>query len=398
MASQRSLAAQRKRVPAVLLDWTQAPPILQGAVVPRYLTLDDASILAAVRADPQGFLEQYRSRDWTVIDEVQRAPELLVAIKREIDLDRRPGRFLLTGSANVLTFPRIAESLAGRMEPLRMWSLAQCELEGTEPKFLDTTFESGSLHWENAEARSSLLQRAMKGGYPEALSRPNAGRRNAWFGAYLNTVVQREIKTISAIEDETAILRILRTLASRSGGPRNITGIAADTGIPNTTIQRYVALLQATFLITELPPWFQSIDARLVKSPKILITDSGLYANLLNISDRDNQVGLLVETFVGTELMRLISFDPANRYSLMHFRTQKQHEVDFVIERADRKIVGVEVKMAQSVSAGAFSGLRALKMAARGDFHRGIVLYFGERTLPFGDNLWAVPISALWQT
>ncbi len=360
-----------------------------------YATLDDASILAAVRADPEGFLEGLPADALSVIDEVQRTPELLVAIKREVDLDRRPGRFLLTGSANVLTMPRIAESLAGRMEPLVLWPLAQSEFEGTPPRFLQRLF-SADLNVRNLEGTAQLLERALRGGYPEAAARADEYRRNAWFGAYVTTVVQREIKSISAIEDESAILRILRTLATRSGGPRNIQTLATDTGIPNTTINRYIALLQSTFLVTDIPAWYRNIDARLVKSPKALITDSGLYASLLRLHPGDAHTGFLWETFVGVELLRLISFEPAQQYSLLHFRTRTQHEVDFVIERADRHVAGIEVKMARSVSASDFSGLRALQRAAASAFQAGIVLYAGERTLPFGERLWAVPVNALW--
>lgn len=361
-----------------------------------YLTLDDSTIMAAAVADAHGFLESFRSEPLTVIDEVQRVPDLLVAIKREVDLDRRPGRFLLTGSANVLSMPRIAESLAGRMEPFSLWPLAQCEFEGTQPAFLQRAF-AGDLSASNSETRGDLLERALRGGYPEAAARTDTSRRSAWFGAYITAVVQREIKSISAIEDESAILRILRTLASRSGGPRNLQTLAADTGIPNTTIQRYLALLRATFLVAEIPAWYRNLDARLIKSPKMLVTDSGLYASLLNLARSDSQIGFLWETFVGTELLRLISFEPAQQYTLLHFRTQKQHEVDFVVERADRRVVGIEVKMTAGISASDFSGLRALQNAAGEDFHAGIALYRGERTVPFGPKLWAVPVTALWQ-
>lgn len=362
---------------------------------PGYITLDDGAVLASARSDAEGFLHRLPSTGLLVIDEVQRAPDLLVAIKRAVDLERRPGRFLLTGSANVLTLPQIAESLAGRMEPLALWPLAQCEIAGRQPRFLHRLFD-GSLDTENTEGREALLERAFRGGFPEAVARTDVDRRNAWFGAYIATIVQREIKSISAIEDDSAIVRILQTLAARSGGPRNIQTLATDTGIPNTTINRYIALLRATFLVAEIPAWYRNIDARLVKSPKMLITDSGLYASLLRLDRDDAHVGLLWETFVGVELLRLISFEPAYRYSLLHFRTRRQHEVDYVIERGDRRIAGVEVKMARSVSASDFSGLRALQEAAGDAFHVGIILYAGERAIPFGKNCWAVPVNALW--
>lgn len=370
---------------------------LTSATITRYLTLDDANTLEAARSDPQGLVEQYRSKDWLVLDEVQRAPDLLRAIKREVDLDRRPGRFLLTGSANVLTLPKVSESLAGRIEILRMWPLSQSEIESSKQDFLRAIFGKEALSWTNRETRDQLLQRLLKGGYPEVISRQTADRRNAWFGSYLATVVQREIKSISAIEDETAIVRILRTLASRSGGPRNFQSLAGDTGISVSTITRHVALLLATFLIVELPAWSRNIDARLVRAPKLLITDSGLYAHLLNLTGRDSQTGFLLETFVGTELLKLISFAPSGQYNLMHFRTRRAQEVDFVVEDSRRRIVGIEVKAATSVTDDDFAGLRELAKIADRDFARGIVLYSGERTYPHGDKLWAVPISALWE-
>ena len=341
-------------------------------------------------------MEGLRSEPRVVIDEVQRAPELLIAIKREVDLDRRPGRFLLTGSTNVMSMPRIAESLAGRMEPITLWPLAQCEFEGRAPVFLKRLF-SGDLQSINEEPREALIERALRGGYPEAASRTDPRRRSAWFGAYITTVVQREIKSMSAIEDDTSIVRILRTIAARSGGPRNIQTLSRDTGIASTTIQRHITLLQAAFLVAEIPAWFRNLDARLVKSPKMLITDSGLYGSLLNLTGGDDHRGFLWETFVGTELLRLISFEASHQYTLLHFRTQRQYEVDFVVERADRNVAGIEVKTARTVSQDDFNGLRAFKAAAGDAFVAGIVLYSGERTLPFGERLWAVPVSALWQ-
>jgi predicted AAA+ superfamily ATPase len=363
---------------------------------PAYFTLDDANVLTAVRADAQGFLQSLRSRRIVVLDEVQRSPDLLIAVKREIDLDRRPRRFLMTGSANVMTMPGVSESLAGRVELLSLWPLAQCEIEARPTSFLGSLFSEETLDWSGSGTRIELLARALRGGFPEAVRRTDENRRNAWFGSYINAVVQREIKAITAIEDEAALIRVLRTIASRSGGPRNIQALAADTGTPNTTIQRYIALLKTTFLLAELPAWYRNVDARLVKTPKLLVTDSGLYSNLVQIHSQESRLGFLWESFVGAELLRLISFESSNRFTLMHFRTHKQHEVDFVIEEANGSVVGIEVKMAASVSAGDFSGLRALQTAAGEKFYRGIVLYSGERTLPFGPGLWAVPITALW--
>jgi predicted AAA+ superfamily ATPase len=362
-----------------------------------YFTLDDATTYAAAAHDPQGWLQTYRSPDWIVIDEVQRLPALLVAIKREVDLDRRPNRFLLTGSANIMTIPHVAESLAGRVELLQMWPLSQAEIEARDSTFLARLFAEGRLDWRSAESRETLITRTLRGGFPDATRRADRARRNAWFGSYVTTVVQREIRSISNIEDDGSILRILRAVASRSGQPRNFQSLSRDTGIPVSTIARHVELLKATFLISEIPPWSGSVDARITRSPKLLINDSGLYGYLLNIAPRDSHVGFLIEDFVGAELVKLVSYAGIGDYTVLHFRTREQQEVDFAIEAADRRVVGIEVKAATSVEARDFRGLKALAELAGERFHRGIVLYSGSECVPFGPRLWAVPIAALWQ-
>ena len=368
-----------------------------SATISRYFTLDDATTFAAASEDPQGWLQNYRSQDWTVIDEVQRLPDLLIAIKREVDLDRRPNRFLLTGSANVMTIPRVAESLAGRVELLQMWPLSQTEIEATDSTFLKRIFSDETLDWRGTDTRDDIIARALRGGYPDAMTRADRARRNAWFGSYVTTVVQREIKNISNIEDDGSILRILRALASRSGQPRNVQSLSRDTGIPATTISRHVELLKATFLVTEIPPWSGGVDGRITRSPKLLIDDAGLYGYLLNLTPQDSHIGFLIEEFVGTELIKLISYQGIGDYTMLHFRTREQQEVDFVVESADRRIVGFEVKATSNADARDFKGLKVLYDAAGERFHRGVVLYNGTECVPFGKKMWAVPIAALWQ-
>ncbi|HEY5257975.1 MAG TPA: ATP-binding protein [Candidatus Baltobacteraceae bacterium] len=362
-----------------------------------YLTLDDATTFAAAAQDPQGWLQNFRSQDWTVIDEVQRLPELLVAIKRDVDLDRRPNRYLLTGSANIMTIPHVAESLAGRVELLQMWPLSQTEIEGSNAAFLETTFSDRPLEWRSTAGRSDIVGRALRGGYPEAMKREDRARRNAWFGSYVTTVVQREVRSVSNIVDDGAILRVLRALASRSGQPRNTQSLSRDSGIPATTISRHIELLKATFLVTEIPPWSGGVDARIVRSPKMLINDSGLYGYLLNLAENDNHIGFLIENFVGAELIKLASYLGVGEYMVLHFRTRGQREVDFVVEASDRRIVGYEVKTTSTADARDFQGLKALAEIAGKRFHRGIVLYNGNECVPFGPKMWAVPISAMWQ-
>ncbi len=368
-----------------------------AALPSRYITLDDATTLASAAVDPEGWLGRYRSDDWTVIDEVQRLPDLLVAIKRDVDLDRRPNRYLLTGSANVLTIPRVAESLAGRIELLQMWPLSQAEIEAVHPTFLRRLFADDAPDWQGIDARDEIVRRALHGGYPDAIRRVDRRRRSAWFASYVTTVVQREIRGISNIENDSAIIRILRALASRSGQPKNIARLSIDTGVPASTLTRYVELLEATFIVHQLPSWSGGVDARIVRSPKILITDSGLYGYLLNLTSNDQHVGFLMENFVGTELLKLISYKGLGEYTLLHFRTRDQQEVDFAVELPDRRVVGIEVKAATTVRAEDFKGLHALSQVAGNRFHRGIVLYSGSQCVPFGRSMWAVPLGALWQ-
>ncbi len=376
-----------------------APPPARAGASSRYFTLDDATTLAAVAEDPQGWLQRHRSDDWIVIDEVQRLPQLLVAIKHDVDLDRRPNRYLLTGSANVMALPRIAESLAGRVELLQMWPLSQAEIEASSPTFLETVFsDDDHFQWRGADTREQLAERALRGGFPDAVKRTDRARRNAWFGSYLTTVLQREIRSISNVADDGGIVRILRAVASRSGQPRNLQSLSRDAGIPASTIARHIELLKATFLISEIAPWSGGIDARIVRSPKLLPNDSGLYAYLLNLASTDAHVGFLIEAFVGCELIKLISYHGHGEYTLLHFRSREQKEVDFVVEAADRRVVGVEVKTTTTADARDFKGLRAFAQLAGERFHRGILLYGGSECVPFGPKLWAIPISALWNS
>lgn len=371
-------------------------PVPSVKDVPGYFTLDEANARAQATADPQGFLESRRGENWTVLDEVQRAPDLLIAVKHDIDLNRRPGRYLLTGSADVLAIPNVAESLAGRIEIIPMHPLAQCEIEGTPPAFLSHAFSPTLPQWRTKESRTEILHRALVGGYPEALQRTDDARRIAWFGNYILTVIAREVREISHIEDESAITRLLHALASRSGGPLALRSLSMDAKVPETTLRRYLALLRATFLIAELPPWFSNLDARIIKAPKALLNDSGLHAYALGTTLADENVGSLLETFVGAELQKLIGMHEYP-HTLMHFR-RREREVDFVIEAGDRRIVGCEVKASSSVNAKDFTGLRTLAELAGKKFARGIVFYCGQETLSFGKDLWAVPIPALWAT
>ncbi|MDL2344253.1 ATP-binding protein [Deinococcus sp. MIMF12] len=362
----------------------------------RHFTLDDLSTLAAARADPAGFLQALPSG--ALIDEIQRAPELLLPLKASVDRDRRPGRFLLTGSANVLTLPRVADSLAGRMSVHQLWPLSQGELAGVDEDFIAAAFGEDL---PAATTPDDLLPRLLQGGYPEVVSRRSERRRAAWFTAYLRTLMERDVRDLSRISGVTELPRLLTLLALRSGNLLNASDLARDAGLNNVTLTRYVDLLRALFLVDTLPAWSTNAGKRLIKAPKVLLPDSGLSAHLQGLTlarlERDRSLlGGLLENFVVGELSRQRGWSAVD-VALYHYRTAGGQEVDAVLEARDGRVVGVEVKASATVSNREFRGLQALQEDAGARFHRGVVLYTGERVLPFGERLHALPVGALWQ-
>lgn len=365
----------------------------------RYVTLDDLTMLAAARGDPAGFLAGFTQP--LALDEVQRAPEVLLAIKAAVDRKRTPGRFLLTGSANVLLLPRLAESLAGRMEIANLWPLSQGEIEGSVEGFIDAAFGDAPPALVRSSSSAPLADRVLRGGYPEALPITSAGRRRAWFDAYLTTILQRDVRDLARIEGLTELPRLLSLLAARPMTQLNYADLSRGTGMPQSTLKRYFALLETVFLVRLLPPWYANIGKRLVKTPKVLLTDTGLAAHLMGVDEarlaQDRSLlGGLLESFVAMELVKQAGWneDPP---ALYHFRTHEGDEVDLVLERRGGAVVGIEVKSAATVTAADFKGLRSLAAAAGRRFRRGIVLYTGAEIVPFGTGLFALPVEALWR-
>ncbi len=373
----------------------------------RCYTFDESDVLAAAAHDPVSFLASLtQGHDTTlVLDEVQFVPQIFPAIKLLVDRDRRPGRFLLTGSANVLLLPRLSESLAGRMEVIPLWPLAQSEIEAAGGNFVDDLFAQqyppAGFPQRAGEGRAGILRRVVAGGYPEPFTRPAGARREAWFRAYLTTILQRDVREISNIEGLTQLPRLLELLAARSATALNAADIARSAAIPYTTLQRYLSLLQATYLIHLLPAWSTNLGNRAVKSPKMLLNDTGLAASLLRLDEAallssPTLAGPLFENFVAMELLKIASWSSA-RPGVFHWRTQTRQEVDLVLEGPGRSIAAVEVKASATVAPDDFRHLRALAALCGHRFRRGVVLYAGERALPFGPDLYAVPIDALWR-
>jgi len=362
-----------------------------------YISLDDATQLAAARNDPVGFV---RRIDHAVIDEIQRAPELLLALKLSIDNDRRPGRFLLTGSANVMSLPTIADSLAGRIEVHTLLPLSNAEIAGRPSDFLE---RAQAQAWPSRIPGSlpgigdALVAHVLAGGYPEMRSRTTARRRQAWAQSYLTTLVERDIQDVARIDEAARIPQLMAILAMMSGQLLNLSQVGGQLGLNVHTAEKYITILEKLFLVRRLPSWRRNELTRLVKTPKIHFLDAGLHAALVRVSpellDADRgRFGSILESWVHGELLKIISLTP-QPWFLSHYRDKDQVEVDFVLESPLRAILGIEVKAAATVTSADFKGLRRLRDQCGKAFVSGIVLYDGVEALPFGEGLWAVPLG-----
>ncbi|MBL7649652.1 MAG: ATP-binding protein [Candidatus Hydrogenedentes bacterium] len=363
-----------------------------------YFSFDDDAMLAAALSDPVGFIDDLPQK--VVLDEVQRAPELFRTIKATVDRNRTPGRFLLTGSANVLVLPRLSDSLAGRMSILRLHPLSQSELAGAQPGFLDCAFSGGFPVTSKPRLKEDLASRIVAGGYPAALARADARRRARWYHDDLITMVQRDVRDISRIASLEALPRLLALTAGQTARLVNASDLAAPFQLSRPTIRAYTTLLANVYLLAELLPWHANLLSRLVKTPKLHIGDTGLACALLGTDapalwgNRD-LLGQLAETFVFQELQRQASWheDPVTFY---HLRNRDGVEVDMVMESRGR-VVGIEVKTSATFQKRDLSGLRKLRAACGDRFKAGIVLYDGEVAAPMGDGMYVVPIRQLWE-
>ena len=389
------LNGARQTGKSFLVKW-----LASGAYPARYITLDDIGTLAAAREDPSGFLAGLDGP--VILDEVQRAPELFLGIKNLVDRDRQPGRFLLTGSADVLLLPKLAESLAGRMEILTLWPFSRGEIERRKEGFISAAFsEDFSVPAYIEENREELLSCIGMGGYPEMQTRTAQFRREVWFESYVASILQRDVRDIAQIEGLTVLPRLLALLAARSTALLSYAELARSTGLPQSTLKRYMALLETTFLLQFLPAWSGNLSKRLVKSPKLVLNDTGLVAHLLGIEVakfvKPELIGLLLENFVVMELRKQATWS-RRRVRFYHFRTHAGREVDIVLEDAAGRVVGLEIKASTTVRGDDFRGLRGLAEDLGDRFHRGVVLYTGAESIPFGKHLHALPVQTLWRT
>ena len=365
----------------------------------RYLTLDEELTLLSAREDPVGMI---RSLDRAVIDEIQRAPQLLLAIKKSVDEDRRPGRFLLTGSANLMALPLIADSLAGRMETLTLLPLSQTEIEGCSANWIDQAFAGHLLRADIPALGAELVERVLRGGYPEAVSRVSAKRRVTWARQYTDALIQRDVRDVAGIDKLEQLPRFLQALAQTAGQMCNYSQLAGQVGLDGKTAARYAGVFETMYLLKRVDVWARNRLSRIVKTPKLQFIDAGLLAVLVNLSFEEvrkdrTRFGHVLETFVFGELLKHATSAEGD-YQLLYYRDADKVEVDIVIENAAGQLVGVEVKASATVKASDLRGLRKLAALAGDQFKMGVLLYDGAETLPLGDGIWAAPLSSLWGT
>jgi uncharacterized protein len=367
------------------------------------LSLDTAAVYRAAKADPEAFVRQ--SDGLLVIDEVQRVPELVLAMKDAVEEDRRPGRFLITGSANLLELPGAQESLAGRAETVVLYGLSQGELQVHREDFVDRLLVGD---WKALQKRSSGLERRdyldmiCAGSYPEPVGR-SGRRRRAWFDNYLNRIVTRDARDISHLQHVDRLPALIRLLAANNAGELVKNRLAVDAAIPAGNVDGYISLLETLYLVQVIPAWGNNLTRRVVNRPKAALLDTGLAARLANVTPESmapggpgsDVAGGLFEAFVAGEIRRQLVWADTDAL-LFHFRDRNGLEVDLVLEDSRRQVAGIEVKAARTVDGSEFRGLAALRDKLGDRFQLGVLLYSGTRPLPFGDRLWALPLASLW--
>jgi predicted AAA+ superfamily ATPase len=367
----------------------------------QYLTFDDPSILAAAKRDPSGFIAGLTTP--VTLDEVQHVPELFPVIKLAVDRKREPGRFLLTGSADVLLLPRLSESLAGRMEVLTLWPFSQGEMHGVREGFVDALFSKQTV-WRVGKSstlrRADLFEKILAGGYPPVAIRRPVARRRAWFQSYLMTILQRDIRDLANISDFTAVPQLLSVVASRASGLLNYADLSRSLSLPQTTLKRYFALLETTFLVQLLRPWSVNTGQRAILTSKVYLNDTGLLAHLVGLTlerlELDpGMAGSVLENFVLMELRKQSGWSETQP-QLYYWRTASGQEVDIVLKDSSGHLVGVEVKASATLHGGDIRGLQYLANASGKRWIRGVVLYTGTEVIPFAGNLHGVPVSLLW--
>jgi len=366
----------------------------------RYVTLDDPATLALAREDPTGFVA---GPERMAIDEVQRAPDLLLALKVVVDTDQSRGRFLISGSANIITHPRVADALPGRVEYLTLWPLSQAELAERRPTFLDAAFAGETPQVDDPPVgRAAYGQRVVRGGFPEAV-RADASRRQRFFNGYVDSILGREVEELGSVRDADASARVLRLAAARSAALTNMSAIGQELGIDHKTVGNHLRSLEQLFMVVRLPAWHANLGHRVVRTPKLHIADSGLLCSLIGadaerLTNDGTLAGSVFETFAVTEILRQAGSSALTPgLALHHYRDQPGNEVDLVLERFNGDVVGIEVKAAASPHPRDAAGLKLLRDRLGERFKQGLLLHLGGTTIPIGDRISIVPLAALWE-
>jgi uncharacterized protein len=375
---------------------TLAERVLRQQENPVAHFLDNPGTRAAAINDPLGFLEH---DGLMLIDEVQRVPDLWLAIKYIVDRDPRPGRFLLTGSARLLALRSLPDALPGRSETVELWPLSQGEIDGAPDGFVEAAFLRGSQLRASPLGlkRKDYLARAMRGGYPVAVHRESERRRERFFGDYLSDMIVRDVQQVAQLDRTGDMRKLISLLADQTSGLLNMSRLASAVGVTIPTIRSWVHILETIYLIRVIPAWSANATARAIAMPKVMFVDTGLAAFLTTGAAVDSMAGGLLENFVLGELARQLTW---TRFSarLFHYRDRDKYEVDAVLEDNAGQIVGVEVKAAETIRTDDFRGLRLLQRRLGDRFRAGFVLYCGNESLSFGNGMVALPISALWTT
>jgi len=363
-----------------------------------YRTLDDGTLREAAENDPHGFIK--RNVKTLIIDEAQRVPPLLSAIKKAVDEDISPGQYLLTGSTNIRSLPTVSESLAGRIAKIRLRPLAQGEIERIAPSFFDSAFNQSFSSSNTNYDRDAILEIAFRGGFSEPMLLQDRGRKR-WHTDYVNAILERDLKEIARIHRKDAMRELVHTLAAWSGKFMDLSAIGSGLSIRRSTIESYINALETLYLVERLYPWTKTDYARVGKQSRLFMVDSGLMTSLLSWNmdqvrlDPDRS-GKLIETFAFNEIIAQIDANDG-RYELFHYRDREKREIDFLIEREDDALLGIEIKAGSAVTKGDFTHLRWFqKNLAKKQLFIGIILYTGEHPASFGNNLWAVPFDFLW--
>ena len=365
-----------------------------------YRTLDNLALRQLAENDPHGFVEH--THTMLIIDEIQRVPTLLSAIKMVVDENTRPGQYLLTGSANIQSLPSVQESLAGRIRKIRLRPLSQGEILHAHPGFLEKAFKlTFSKKDKSKYDRKEMLNIALRGGFPEAIKLA-ANDRKLWHNDYITALLERDLRDIARITHHHAMQELVHTLAAWSGKLMDISSIGSGLAIRRPTIESYISALESLYIVERVYPWTHTDYERVGKQTKLYMLDSGLMASVLHWQmaqvelDADRS-GKLIETFIFNELASQIDANEGE-YELFHYRDREQHEIDFLIERKDQALLGIEIKAGSSISTADFKHLKWFKenIAKKRSFV-GIVLYAGEYAGSMGNNLWAVPFDALWK-